>query len=121
MKNGFTLVELLAILVILGIITIVAVPSVITTNQKANENDYNEFKKTVENAAEVYIETHLEQKPTKDGMTTVSINNLIEVGLLNGNLINPKTNKTIDSEKNNATSFVTVENKNGTITYTYNP
>ena len=60
MNKGFTLVELLAVLFILSVITIVAVPNVITTNQKSKEKDIAEFKKTVENAAEVYVETHLD-------------------------------------------------------------
>ena len=44
MKKGFTLVELLAILVILGVITLVAVPSIITSNKKSKDQEYEKFK-----------------------------------------------------------------------------
>ena len=102
MNKGFTLVELLAILFILGVMTIVAVPNVITTNKKSKENDIEQFKKTVENAAEVYVETHLyldEVKNLKNGGGSycIDIKKLIAdretsegVNLLNPNLKNPE-------------------------------
>ena len=40
MKNGFTLVELLAILAVLGVILLVSVPSIVSTNQKLKQQDY---------------------------------------------------------------------------------
>ncbi len=116
MNKGFTLVELLAVLVILGTITIIAVPNVITTNQKMAENDYNEFKNTVENAAEIYMETHIDQKPVAGETKHISIKTLKDAGFINSNLINPQTKNIISD-----TDTITVKNSNGTITYTYNP
>lgn len=54
MKNGFTLVELLAILVLLGIIVIVAVPSVIESNKVSKENQIKEYTEAVKTACESY-------------------------------------------------------------------
>lgn len=102
MNKGFTLVELLAVLFILGIMTIVAVPNVITTNKKSKENDIIQFKKTVENAAEVYVETHLDLPevialkeqgielciPTKRLITSEESSG--SVGLVNSSLKNPE-------------------------------
>ena len=62
MNKGFTLVELLAVLFILSVITIVAVPNVVNTNKNSKEDEEKQFKKTIENAAEVYVETHLENQ-----------------------------------------------------------
>lgn len=101
MNKGFTLVELLAVLFILSVITVVAVPSVIMTNKKTKENDIKQYQKTVENAAEVYVETHLDlpqvQNLKNNGeQLCIQIKKLINndengsAGLLNPNLKNPE-------------------------------
>lgn len=109
MNKGFTLVELLAVLFILSVITIVAVPNVITTNEKSKEKDIAEFKKTVENAAEVYVETHLDTDWVVDlkkngNPHCININDLIVdketgtgVNLLNPNLKNPENDTEVVS------------------------
>lgn len=120
MNKGFTLVELLAVIFILGIITTVAVPNIVTTNKKSTENNITQFKKTVENAAEVYVETHLDLQEVQDlknngTVLCIPIKRLITnednpdgVGLLNPNLKNPKNgveiislNSSIKATKNN--------------------
>ena len=117
MNKGFTLVELLAILVVLGIITLVAVPGVITTNEKSRENDYNEFKKTVENAAEVYVETHIDDykalKTTNGAQEIIDVDILKEVGLINSNLINPNTGEVVEGD------IIIVSNDNGLLVYEF--
>lgn len=120
MKKGFTLIELLAILALLGIIILVTVPSIISTNQKSEENNYKQFLATIENATEIYIETHADKyetlKTTHNTKETVQIETLINGDYINSSLTNPRTDKTL-SEENGS---VTVTNKNGTLTYTYN-
>lgn len=127
MNKGFTLVELLAVLFILGIMTIVAVPNVITTNKKSRENDIIQFKKTVENAAEVYVETHLdlpEVQNLKNNGTVlcISTQKLITneegiegIGLLNSNLKNPENGIEIMS----LNASVKVTKNNNEIIYEY--
>lgn len=119
-NRGFTLIELLAILVILGVITLVSVPNVIRSKQISQQRDLEEFKKTVENAAEVYVETHPEKYPTIKSpgqSTTVSIDELITAGFLNSNMTNPQTNNSIIESG----GIVSVNNNNGSLTYTFNP
>ena len=55
MKNGFTLVELLAIIVLLGIIIVVAVPSLIQSNKIAGEKNEENLASVINNACESYI------------------------------------------------------------------
>lgn len=119
MRKGFTLIELLAILTILGIIILVSVPSIMDTNKKSQENDYTEYKHTVEKAAEVYLETHSENfynvKSTNGSMTSIKSEELVALGYIQGSLQNPKTKVKIIEEA----SYVEVKNNNGTLEYTY--
>ena len=114
MKKGFTLVELLAVLVILGVITLVAVPSIIRTNEKSTERDYQEFTKTVENAAEIYMETHIDKKPSPGNYKAVTAQELKEKGFINSNLVNPNTKKSIKND-----DYVIVTNNGEILTYEY--
>ena len=119
MKNGFTLVELLAILAILGAIVLVSVPSIVSTNKKSQENNYNQYKENIENAAEIYVETHPEKyaslKSTNNTTVTIPTEDLVASGVIQGTLTNPKT----DVQLINEASSVTVKNQSGTLIYTY--
>lgn len=127
MKKGFTLVELLAILMILGVITLIAAPAIVSTNKKSIDNDYEEFKKTIENAAEVYVETHLDDIDVinlKNNGSSMNIDasTLISSGLINGGMKNPKVKPdSSGSEKiSNQNIYVTASKESNTIKYTYN-
>ena len=119
MEKGFTLVELLAILAILGAIVLVSVPSIVSTNKKSQETNYEQYTNTIENAAEIYVEVHPDRYETLKTVpgTTVTINteDLVASGVVQGTLTNPKT----DVQLINEASSVTVQNKEGTLVYTY--
>ena len=121
MKKGFTLIELLAILALLGVIILVSVPSIISTNKTSQENNYKQYIANIQNAAEIYIETHAEKYETlktQNGTTeTISIETLIKSDYVKGSLTNPKTNETLSDENGS----VTITNQNGKLIYTYNP
>lgn len=121
MKKAFTLVELLAIFAILGAIVLVSVPSIVSTNKKSEENNYNQYKESVENAAEIYVETHPDKfanvKFTNGATATINTDDLVASGTIQGTLKNPRTNVQLVNEP----SSVTVKNQDGTLIYTYNP
>ena len=54
-NKGFTLVEVLAVIVILGIIMAIMVPNVSTLLEKSKEDNYEHLKKSVVSAAKMYI------------------------------------------------------------------
>lgn len=121
MKKGFTLIELLAILALLGVIILVSVPSIISTNQTSQDNNYKQYIASIQNAAEIYIETHddnYETLKTTPGTTaTIQIEDLIQGDYISGSLKNPKTDETLSEEN----GTITVTNQDGQLIYTYNP
>jgi type IV pilus assembly protein PilA len=50
-RKGFTLVELLAVIVILAIIMIIAIPAVLSTMEQARQKTFSEYVTKVHNAA----------------------------------------------------------------------
>ena len=80
-KKGFTLVELLAtiaILVLMSVIIGVNITSILRSTEK-NEDNFN--KKQIEKAACVYVDSD-ELCPNKDCDNSVTIDVLIKSGLL---------------------------------------
>lgn len=66
MKNinnkGFTLVELLAVIVILVIVTIIAVPNISTSVEKAKSKETEEKNKNLEFAVELYLSDNKDKR-----------------------------------------------------------
>ena len=100
MKKGFTLVELLAVIVILGIIAIIAVPTIYNLITDSREKLYNEQVFQIENAAKKWAVENISDDGTNDEnhfVTDVSINDLIDTGFLeNRDIIDPRDNSTMN-------------------------
>jgi len=59
-KEGFTLVELLAVVAIIAILSVIVVPSIMNINSNINERSYESKKTEIENAAVLYANNHEE-------------------------------------------------------------
>ncbi len=101
-KKGFTLIELLitiGLLVIIGTVIVTNMSGILSENQ---ENQYEEFKKTLENAACTFVEVDKTKKnqccPSGKcvGHTcSVTLEQVLDKGLIEENdLYNPKTQET---------------------------
>ena len=109
MKSGFTLVELLAVIVILAVISLIAVVSVkpLISSSKTKLSETN-IKKIEEIAEAFYIN---EGVSTLD--TCINVSELIDKGYIKGNLIkDPKVGTQIEGS-------VKVNYKSNKYTYTY--
>jgi type IV pilus assembly protein PilA len=63
-KNGFTLVELLAVIVILAIIMIIAIPAVLETMQSARKKTFKEYAmKMTSEGQKTYLADQLTMNP----------------------------------------------------------
>ena len=92
MKKGFTLVEVLAVFVILGIIIMITVFAVNGVIQSSKEKAYDKQIELLTNAARSYMVNHSTELPTASGSSKcVSVDDLQKEGLLEkGNIKNPK-------------------------------
>ena len=88
-KKGFTLVELLAVIIILGILSgigIVAVGKIINNSKKQY---YKTLKSTIKNAAASYFADHRALLPTeKNESNSVTVDDLIYFKYLKDNIQN---------------------------------
>lgn len=118
MRKGFTLLELLGIIILLGVIILVAVPSLIQSNKNAEINDQKEFNNTINNACALYLQVHSEEYNnllnTSGASKNIEADTLVKEGYLKGTLKNPD-GETLEEEYGQ----ITATNQNGQITCTY--
>ena len=90
MKKGFTLVELLAVIILLGVVTLIAYPVINTQIETAKEQAYKRTIDSIEEAARRYGTKNILGYETIEQALPLSV--LISAGELNeDDLINPKT------------------------------
>ena len=113
-KNGFTLAELLITLSLLVVIGLIIANNVVALTNHQNDNEYKDFKKSIEKAACVYA--GLDKMKAECGNTNciITIGSLISEGLIDDNLYNPQTDSEVSID---ATVFV--QNDNGKKTCYY--
>ncbi len=109
-KNGFTLVELIGVLVILGLIATFSVPALTKTMKDSSEKQYNEYLKNITLAAENYF--HSETDDTLNGKYFIKIKTLYDSGYLKKEK-NPKTNE----DTNENSTVMISKNEDGTEKY----
>ena len=109
-KNGFTLVELIGVLVILGLIATFSVPALTKTMKDSSEKQYNEYLKNITLAAENYF--HSETDRTLNDKYFIKIKTLYDSGYLKKEK-NPKTNE----DTNENSTVMISKNEDGTEKY----
>lgn len=99
MKNkGFTLIELMAIIVILGVIVLVSVPSLVKTINRNQDKKYETFLEDIKIATETYINLNSEDYPNLfvvGNSEIIYVKDLISDGCFPGEKKNPKTDNYI--------------------------
>lgn len=120
MKKGFTLIELIGIIVLLGVITTVVYPMVTKTIKKSREKAYSETVQRIEQAAKMYGVAHDDILPEvgENQSTTVTLQSLIREGYLtktdNGKIYNP-----IDDSEMTGCVFITYNDTYSQYVYSY--
>ena len=96
-KKGFTLVELLAVIVILSLVLVIAVPSVNKYIKQSKEKAYDAQISTIIEAAQAYASTNLELLPNRENISVkVTLGQLKSSGLIKEEVKNPNDDKYFD-------------------------
>lgn len=112
-KKGFTLTELLAVIIILGVISMVAVPSFMRYINGSSDRYYTSLESNLESTTKEYMAENTNYYPKNNGDTnSIKGTNLINAGLIE---------KITDDKGNDcsASSYVIVKkDSKGKYTYT---
>jgi len=97
-KKGFTLVELIALILVLSIILTVTFISLTDSIENTKESEYKNFISNLELAAETYanlpgVYKDIDEKLKKGNTVQILITDLINAGVIDEIPINPKTNE----------------------------
>ncbi len=112
MKKGFTLIEMLGIVTILGIVLLVTFPVMNKSLKQMKENTNNNFTNNLKVSAEAYIELNRKKYPELNeigGTATITIQDLYDSNLLKGQYENVNLTDQV---------IVTVE-EDKTLSYSY--
>lgn len=110
MKKGFTLAELLGVLVILGAILLIAIPVVDKVIKSGQEDLYQDQIESIKSSLNLWMSNN--QKPAVDETITLSLSQLKEAGVVELDITNPKTNELFPNDM-----ILKISNNQGTIEY----
>lgn len=120
--KGFTLVELLAVIAIMGMLAVIMVPTISGVIEENKTNNSANLKNSIKSSARAYISDNryeikldnnscnnntrniisIDNTPISESKITVKL--LVDKGYLksnSGNIINPETNKLINKGESN--------------------
>ncbi len=113
MKKGFTLAELLGVIIILGALMLIIIPLVSTAIKNADEDLYNSQIESIKLALEIWASDN--QKPNDGEYITLSLSQLKEAGLVELDIRNPITKELFPNDM-----ILKITNNNGIVEYTVN-
>lgn len=91
-RNAFTLIELLAVLVILGLLSAVVVPTITDSLNNSKTTSYEAQIKQIKKGAKEWSADHARELPEEENNAiTVTLGGLIQEGYLEDNVKNPVT------------------------------
>ncbi len=115
MKNrGFTLTELLGVIVILGVLAAITIPIIDNSLNNSKDNLYKTQVAQIEKGAKDYYSENLDKLPASGSAPAITLKFLQDEGYLPLNIKNPKTDKMV----NTSSSTVVVTRSGGKYSYT---
>lgn len=121
-ENGFSLIELLAVILVLGIVSSIGVIKSIEMSNDEKKKEFDSLKEIIEENAKLLVNENddlykgIVSKTTTENsdICKFSYNELVKNNLMDEGTINPLTNKSISEED----YYIIVSNKNGKYKYT---
>lgn len=94
--KGFTLVELLTVIIILGVLAIITVPMIMGNVEESKKISYEKLIKNIEQTTQIYIRNNKDNIPgikTVGNVTSITLQDLVEKEGLKKPVIDPMTEK----------------------------
>jgi len=101
-NKAFTLIEMIAIILVLAAIFLVSFPSLLNLSKKDDEKKYENMVENLCLAGKTYIynnEKNFKESFVVDNKIEININELITYGIVKNDVTNPKTNKSVENDK----------------------
>lgn len=97
MKKGFTLVELLGVIAIIGVMALITFPIIINNLRSTSKVDYEKFLKNLYLATESYLESDANEKKLNEpgDFAFIELQELVKNEFLNKKMVNPLTKKPV--------------------------
>lgn len=96
--KGFTLVELLTVIIILGVLAIITVPMIMGNVEESKKISYEKLIKNIEQTTQIYIRNNKDNIPgikTVGNVTSITLQDLVDKEGLKKPVIDPITEKTV--------------------------
>lgn len=117
MKKGFTLVEILTVIIIISIITALVVPITLGIIQDTKQSVYDSQIISIQNAARGYITENVTSIPELElvsGTYTLTLRNLVDNGYIEAPIKNQLTNQNMNLD---TTTILVTKLINNTYSY----
>ncbi len=108
-KRGFTLVELLAVIVILIAITAIAIPTISSALDRTKEKQNDQRKRILESAAELFVSEH--KNSIEAAASCISLDALKKGGYVDEEALK-------DANGDDFVGYILIDKENGKYTFT---
>ncbi len=116
-NKGFTLIETLMVIALIGIISLILVPNVISMINKNKTKSCENLKNNIISATKIYVnENKYDLNFTCDNTIEIPISKLIEVGKISSDIKNPINDEDLTTKKIEVTFNCTTKQ----FTYNFN-
>jgi len=113
-QKGFTMIELLVVIVILGLLAVIIYPVINRQINRSKENLYKAQIEIIEKGARNWGADNFSKLPIANGsQVTVTLGDLETEGYIENNLINPKTKEQFSKD-----IIITVKMEGNSLNYT---
>lgn len=116
MRNrGFTLVEILAVITLIGVLALITIPTIDVVIKSTREKGYENQKEVILSAAKDYGASNMMELPTIDGdYVYITLGDLKLGGFIEVDVINPINEMCISND-----TVIVITRKNNNYTYKF--